>query len=239
MPRSDWPTSSWVSTRFSDEIERCERVFHAVGDDGDERVRAKLACELAWAHDDVGSYERALEWSETALVLAERLDDIELLARAIGAKAFALFSLGRHREAVILARGHVALAEAAGSLLEQAIGWIELSLFVFDDDPREALSAAIEAAELGRRAGHRGLEIMNLLNAAEGSLFLGEWSDTRAAITELGQRDLPSDQKAYLSCTEAMLAALTGRPGRGLGLSRTARRPLWLPQRWLPHVPPT
>ena len=44
----------------------------------------------------------------------------ELLARAIGAKSYALFNLGRQREAVILARGQVALAEAAGSLLEQA-----------------------------------------------------------------------------------------------------------------------
>ena len=57
-------------SRFSDEIERCERVFHAVGDGGDERVRANLACWLAWAHGQAGSYERALEWSETALVLA-------------------------------------------------------------------------------------------------------------------------------------------------------------------------
>ena len=82
--------------------------------------------------------------------------------------------------------------------------------------------------------GGQGTEVsklMNLLNAAEVSLFLGEWSDTRAAIAELGQRDLPSEQRAYLSCTEAMLAALTGTPGRGLGLSRTARRPPGLPQR--------
>jgi class 3 adenylate cyclase/tetratricopeptide (TPR) repeat protein len=199
-------------SRFSDEIERCEPAFDAVGEDGDESVRAKLACELAWAHDNAGSYERALEWSETALVLAEKLNDAELLARAIGSRSYALFNLGRYREAVILARGRVALAEAAGSLFEQALGWMTLSLFIFDDDPREAMSAEFEGAELARRAGHRGLEVVNLNNAAEVSLFLGAWSDTRAAIAELGQRELPLDQRAYLGCNEAVLAALTGDP---------------------------
>ena len=200
------------TNRFSEEIERCERVFHVVGDDGDEQVRAKLASQLAYAHNLAGSYERALEWSETALVLAERLDDIELLAPTIGAKSSALFNLGREREAVILARGRVALAGTACSLLEQAFAWMSLSVHIFNDDPREALSDHFEATELLRRAGHRGWEIASLNNTAEVSLFLGEWSDTRATITELLQRDLPSDQRAYLSCNEALLAALTGNP---------------------------
>jgi tetratricopeptide (TPR) repeat protein len=200
------------TNRFSDVIERCERAFHVVGDDGDERVRAKLACELTWAHHNLGSYGRALEWSETALVLGERIDDIELLARTIVPRSLALFSLGRHREAAILAHGGVALAEAAGSLLEQTLGWMGLSFCFFDDDPRESLSAALEGAELGRRAGHRGLEVLNLLNGAEFSLVLGEWSDTRAAITELRQRDLPLDQRAMLGYNEGLLAALTGNP---------------------------
>lgn len=152
------------------------------------------------------------EWSETALVLAERLDDTELLARAIGSKSHALFNLGRQREAVILARGHIALAEAAGSFLEQALGWTMLSFYISGDEPREGLSAAMESAELARRAGHRGIEIVNLINGAEGSLFLGEWSDTRVTITELRQRDLPLEQRAMLSCTEGLLAALTGNP---------------------------
>ena len=64
-------------SRYAEAISGAERVFHAVGDDGDEHVRAKLACELALAHSNSGSSERALEWSETALVLAERLDDID------------------------------------------------------------------------------------------------------------------------------------------------------------------
>ena len=198
--------------RLSDVIERCERAFEAVGDGGDERVRANLACWIAFAAHGNGSSERALEWSDTALVLAERLDDLELLTRTIGAKSGALFNLGRHKEAVMLAQGRGTLAAAAGCLVEQAWARLFVSVFIFDDDPREALSAAIEGVELARRAGHRGAEVMGLLNGAEFSLFLGEWGETRAAITELGQRDLPLEQRAFLSCNEAILAAFTGDP---------------------------
>ena len=132
----------------------------------------------------------------------------------------------------------MALAEAAGSLLEQAMGRLRVSVFVIDEDPREALSAALDAAELARRAGHRGFEIMNLTNGAEVSLFLGEWSDTRAAITELGQRELSLDQRANLSCTEAMLAALTGDPEEASAcLERHADR--LAASEMLPYVPLT
>ncbi len=198
--------------RYSEAIERSERAFGAVVDRGGERVRAELACMLAYAYRNTGSPERALEWSECALVLAEGLDDTELLARAVGTRSGALFNLGRHREAVMLARGMATLADAAGALREQATARLGLSLYVLDDDPRESLSAGAEAAELARRAGHRGLEVMNLLNAAETSLFVGEWSDTRAAIAELGQRELPARQRSFLDCVRAMLAALTGDP---------------------------
>ncbi|HLN06434.1 MAG TPA: hypothetical protein VK217_09160, partial [Acidimicrobiales bacterium] len=200
--------------RYSDAVEMAERAFEAVGSSGDERVRADLASELASAHGLGGSPELALEWAETGLALAEKLDATELLAGAIGARAAALFNLGRHREAVILARGQVVLAGAANSLVEQANGLLYVSVFVLDEDPREALSAAIESAELARRAGHRHLEILNLLNAAEISILLGEWGDTRVAITELGQRELPSEQQLFLRCVEAMLTALTGDPSR-------------------------
>ncbi len=82
----------------------------------------------------------------------------------------------------------------------------------------------MESAALGRRAGHRVLEVMSLLNAAEFSLFVAEWSDARAAITELGRRDLPLEQRAFLSCNEGLLAALTGIPEQAACLERHADR---------------
>src|SRR5208283_4026361 len=129
---------------------------------------------------------------------------------AVGTRALALFNLGRHREAVMLARGMATLADEAGALREQALARLGVSIFLIEDDPRQSLSAAIESADLARRGGQRGIEVVNLLNAAELSLYLGEWSDTRAAITELGQRDLPLDDRAFLDYIETALAALSG-----------------------------
>jgi class 3 adenylate cyclase/tetratricopeptide (TPR) repeat protein len=204
--------------RFSETIQRCEHAFAGIAPGVDKRVRAQLASELCSAHSLAGSPERALEWAEKALVLAEQLDDIELLAGAIGAKGGALFNLGRHREAVILVRGQVALAEAAGFLREQATGLLYLSVFVLDDNPREALSAAIESMELARRAGVGGPEITNLLNSAEISVLLGETKDARAAIAELRQRDLPLEHAVFLDCVEAMLRGLTGEAAEASAL---------------------
>ena len=60
-----------------------------------------------------------------------------------------------------------------------------------------------KGVELARRAGQRRLEVVSLLNGAEESIFLGKWSDTRAAITELGQRVLPLDQRNISAATKA------------------------------------
>ena len=197
-------------SRFSEAAERGERAFETLRESGDERVKADLACELAGALNSAGSHKRALEWSEMALVLAERFDDPALLASAVGARSGALFNLGRHREAVMLARGMAALADAAGALREQATARVGLSVFTLEEDPREALSVALESAELARRAGLRPIEVLNLLNAAETSIYVGRWSDTRAAITELAQRELPVRQLAFLNFVQAMLEAGTG-----------------------------
>jgi len=197
-------------SRQSEAIERCEAAFEASGDDGDERVRAELACELAQDLSGIGQSGRALDWAETALVLAERLDDTELLARAIGRRALALYNLGRHREAVMLARGMAVLAAEAGALREEATAWIGLSVFVLDDDPRESLAAALVSAQLARRAGLRGLELTNLLNSAETSAYLGQWGDTRAALAELAQRELHGSHLGWFDYLQALLAAFTG-----------------------------
>ena len=133
-----------------------------------------------------------------------------MLGGAIGAKSVALYRLGRHREAVMLAHGRMALAEASGSLSEQAGATMYISILVLDDDPHEAERLQLQSAELARRAGLRSMESTSLLNAAEGAIGLGQWDEARTALTALGQRDLPAPRQAQLALCEAVLAALTG-----------------------------
>ena len=195
--------------RANEAVERCERAYELVGD-GDPLVRARLADAIAGVLCHGADVKRALEWCETALSLAEELDDSALLASAIGARSLALFTLGRHREAVMLGRGMAAIADEAGALYEQARARTGLSLYMLPDDPRAMLVTAGEAVEIARRGGARGLEITNLLNIAETSLYLGLWLETRTALEELKQRDLVPWHRQWLFGLEAVLAAMSG-----------------------------
>ena len=191
-------------------VDRCERAFNELGEQGNPRVRAKLANAVAQVLCHGSEVERALDWCEIALDLAERLDDTEILASALGWRSLALFTLGRHREAVMLARGIANIADEAGALYAQAAARTGLSLYMLPDDPRSTVSIALEAVELARKAGRRGIEVVNLLNIAETSIYLGLWQEARVAISELHQREMLDSHESWLLGLEALLAALTG-----------------------------
>ena len=197
--------------RYAEAVERCERAYAALGPEGDERARAELAVALTftlnrWAD---GSAERALAWAEIAVPLAERLDDVVLLGTAIESKGTVLFDLGRHREATMLARGCYELAESAGSTIDQARALLTLSLYVQDEDLRRSMTLALEAAELGRRAGDRVVETTNLLNAAETAVFLGERSSAEEALAQT--KDLVGPEvRPWADSIDAALRALRG-----------------------------
>jgi tetratricopeptide (TPR) repeat protein len=197
--------------RYSEAITCVERVWPAARDGHDNRLRAELACEIAGAFTHAGTDGAAsLEWAETALQNAERINDSALLARAIGTRSLSLFNQGRRREAAILARGMAALADEAGDLREQALARMGLSVFALYDDPRSSVTVALESADMARRAGQRHIEFTNLLNAAETSVYLGSWDDTRRALDAIAARDIPSDSRTWVEYIRALLAALTG-----------------------------
>jgi len=195
--------------RVAEAIARAEDTFAKVAERASDRTLADLASNLAFQHAN-GDLQKALAWADQACTLAERVDDIELLGSAIGAKSVVLYRLGRHREAVMLGHGRMSLAEAAGSLSEQAGASMYISILVLDDDPHEAERLQLQSAELARRAGLRSTETTSLLNAAEGAIGLGQWEEARTALISLGQRDLPAPRQAQLALCEAVLAALTG-----------------------------
>ena len=213
--RLAWAMGDGLS-RNSEAIEIAERTLTRLGDTAGERGRAELAATLASLQSSAGASDRALVLAEMACVLAERIDDADLLGRAIGAKSASMFRLGRHREAVMLARGRMALAADAGSLVERSVATLYTSIFVIDDDPHEAVRLQLEGAELARRAGVRSLETVNLINATEGAIMLGRWDDARSALSALSQRDLPSARQTQFELCDAVLAALTGNTALAL-----------------------
>jgi tetratricopeptide (TPR) repeat protein len=199
--------------RAEEAVEACERAFERVGE-RETRVRAKLSLSLSTVLGLVGDVARAAEWCEIALRLAEELDDDALLAGALGSRSLALFTMGRHREAVILARGMASIADEAGELFEQARARTALSLYMLPDDPRGMVDVANEAVELARRGGNRGIELTNMLNITETSLYLGLWKEAYVIIDELHQREIAKWHREWLTGLEAVFAALGGDAAR-------------------------
>ncbi len=218
MPLTMLGRAPEAATRFTE-------AFNLLGEDGNSSVRALLGAAVAGVLAHSSDVEEALVWCETALALAERLDDVALLADVIGSRSLALFTLGRHREAAMLARGMAAIADEAVVPRQQAMARTALSLYMLPDDPRAMIEVANEAVEFARRGGERGLELTNLLNIAETSLYLGLWDETRRAIEELRQRELASWHDTWLTGLEAVLAAMSGNAARSLELLEV---PGWL-----------
>jgi class 3 adenylate cyclase/tetratricopeptide (TPR) repeat protein len=204
--------------RRDEALALAESAYIKAGEEGDLRVRAQLALAAANTLAHGIDNARALEWSELALTFAERLDDTTLLAQALGARSFALFNLGRHREAVMLARGMVTLAIEAGSLREQASALMGLSLYALPDDPHETFTVALESAEISRRAGMRGIENTNLMNCAETAIELGRWEEARSMLKELATRIRQKETLEWLDYLNAMLLALSGDSGAAKAL---------------------
>ncbi len=199
--------------RANESLELSERAFDIVSPD-ETRVRARLALSTATVLGYGTEVERAVEWCEIALRLAEELDDSALLAQGLGTRSLALFTMGRHREAVMLARGMAGIADEAGELSAQARAMTGLSLYMLPDDPHGMVDVAREAVELARKAGTRGLEITNMLNIAETTLYIGLWDEALAMVEELHQRELPAWHSEWLAGLEAVFASIRGDSAR-------------------------
>ena len=191
-------------------IERASRAYTDLGDHGEPRVRADLSIALAGLCVHSGQPGRAHEWAESALVLVEQMDDPVLLAQALWVEAAALYGLGRHQQAVILARGILPIAESVEALAEQSHALLALSVYLLEEDRREALSATMRTVELSRRAGDRRREMMSLLNAAENAIFLGRLNEAESILAELDERELLGDLPLWKAANDGLLRAFRG-----------------------------
>jgi class 3 adenylate cyclase/tetratricopeptide (TPR) repeat protein len=191
-------------------IKLAKSAYEGEGEQGSLKVRAHLAVTIAAVLGHGQDNDSALTWSEIALGLAEQLDDTALFTQALGARSLALFNLGRHREAVVLARAIIEIAEETGSLTELARATMGLSLYALPDDPHETFVSALKGAEICRRAGQRSWEETNLLNAAETAIALGLWHDARPLLDDMSTRVTQGHVVSWLACLRAMLLALTG-----------------------------
>ncbi|MGA7363223.1 MAG: adenylate/guanylate cyclase domain-containing protein [Candidatus Dormiibacterota bacterium] len=202
--------------RYPEAIRRAEESFQSLGEEGDARAKARLAVELASAYDLSGDALAGLLWSERCLELAGSLEDDSLLLQALAQRAFAVFSLGRHAEALIISRAAADFADSSAGLLDQAKAVQLLSLCMAADDPKEMVNLALRCAELARRGGRRALEVVSLLNATEQAIYVGEWATADRLLQGLEGRQLLDTEEAFRSCCQATLLALRSDPGQAM-----------------------
>ena len=196
--------------RVQESVDVATGAYNALGESGDLRARGVLSLEVASSIARGSNPGAALEWSERALMFSELLDDTLLFARALAARSFGLFNVGRHREAVLLVRECISLSVDAGSLRDQALATLSLSLYVLPDNMHETFTRAMESAEISRRAGLRPMEISNMSNAAETAVSLGLWDESLAILEECGSRSLRPQSRVWIDLVRAMIIALRG-----------------------------
>ena len=195
--------------RRAEAVERMKRALEALGD-ADEDVAARLCAKLSQALRTIGAVETAIPLAERALTIAERLHLTDVMIEALDAKGGAYFILGRHREATILGRGALELADEIGNLRYRSWALMAIGLGTLEEDPAGAVRAILESAETARRAGDRAGEMLGLTNAAEGAIELGSWDEAEEALHRLEGRELGTENALGRELSEILLQAHRG-----------------------------
>ena len=196
--------------RRAEARERLRQAQEMLPADADIAVRAELHLRLGQAMFDDGFWPEAIEQLEIAMAAAEHGELLDPLAEAMAFKSNSLFSLGRHREALVLARGAAEIATEAGSQRGRTAAFISLSTQLAERSPRETYEAGIEAAAAARRAGLRFLERVAGLNNIEAAIDYGRFDEAAQMIDEWMPRLDYDFHRTGLQFSQAVLAAYLG-----------------------------
>ena len=199
-----------IIDRRAEAQERLLAAREMLSDGADREVVADLHIRLCQAMQFRNEPKRALEYIEVGLAAAEDDDLLELLAEALAEKSGVLYSLGRHREAMVLARGAVDMATAAGSQKGRAISLLGLSVQLVQNGPSESYEASMEAASAARRAGLRTLEHIVLANGVESAIDFGRFDEAQQMIDDLLPQVEDEFMRSGLRFSLAVLAAYRG-----------------------------
>ncbi|HET7900719.1 MAG TPA: adenylate/guanylate cyclase domain-containing protein [Candidatus Nanopelagicales bacterium] len=195
-----------------------DEVLAELGDSEPAR-RARLHAAYADRGNTTGRRELAIEHSETAIVLAQSLDDEVALRESVAAHAWALLGAGREYEARLLWDGAVALARRNGSPAALGRVLLQASTVAFGDDPISAITLADEATEYLTRTGTRWGLVTNLSNLVEACVDAGRWETAEDALARLHQLEPTEDENPdAVTFGAAMLVAHRGEPSRALDM---------------------
>jgi class 3 adenylate cyclase/tetratricopeptide (TPR) repeat protein len=169
-----------------------------------------MTAQLARAYQLHEEPVRAIEWADRALVAAERLYLVPVIADAIITKGGSLALVGRVWEGLGLIRAGRLLADAYGLPALSLRAAISLSGHLAVHDPRAAVEVGRDSFDLSRRLGLRHLTVITAANGAEAALATGEWAWALEALREAGSVDLDVLDRATVECVQIEILAVRG-----------------------------
>jgi class 3 adenylate cyclase/tetratricopeptide (TPR) repeat protein len=183
---------------------------------------AALARLKALSNDN----EEAIELAERALVAAERLDLVEVIAGAVMTKGVALAYLNRNREAMLLLPGVLLLAETHGMVVIEMRARLNISQFQIVDEPVTAGSMARIGMEKAQKLGLRYWETLLAGNAVMAALRTGDWDWALKAGADVLRDDPVTTSNSEVDAYPAIITALRGDGGARLSVNVEVIAPL-------------
>ena len=171
--------------RLEDAIERLEGAYAVIGEDAPDADLAFLLSRLANAHTFAGNIERATEFNERALDLAEALKLPDIVEHAAVTRAFLI---GNRRPMEARALYQLALDSAIERQDDESasVTCANLSDLAFQRDQYPESVAYLERAlELARKVGDRTREWFALSEMTYALTMLGRWDEALERLEEL------------------------------------------------------
>ncbi|MGH2513879.1 MAG: ATP-binding protein, partial [Candidatus Limnocylindrales bacterium] len=169
-----------------------------------------MTAQLARAYQLHEEPARAVEWADRALVSAERLYLVPVLADAITTKGGSMALLGRVWEGLGLVRAGRLLADANGLTTLSLRAAISLTGHLAIHDPRGATEVGREAFELSRRLGLRHMAVITAANGGESALQTGEWAWALETLADAGSAELDVLDRATIESVQLEILAARG-----------------------------
>ncbi|HEY7332411.1 MAG TPA: adenylate/guanylate cyclase domain-containing protein, partial [Candidatus Limnocylindria bacterium] len=171
-----------------------------------------LQASLARSHMLSGAFAPALEWSDRALPLAERLDMLFEIADLLVTRSTALTYGGRVREGIAELQGALLLAESYGLAATALRARVNLSGSLGAEDPEDALRVGQAGLEDSRRTGNRDVLTVIGANVAGMAMHQGRFDLAAGVVEEILSHDLEPPDRFIIETIAVIVRVIRGEP---------------------------
>jgi class 3 adenylate cyclase/tetratricopeptide (TPR) repeat protein len=188
-----------------------ERAWAEFSDLEETQAGVDLMLGFTRTYRSLADNERALFWVDRVLPVAERLGNLQSIARGLQGRGITLALYGRPREGVILLRGSHDLA-LANDFRDIEKGCRTLLTFYEQwGDPAAGLALGQEGLEIGRKLGSMVYGFQMIGNSAICALRVGEWDWALGQLEEWIEGEADDSYWMEFRIDRALFNAYRGR----------------------------